>query len=59
MFAWFTANLGTLAVLLVLVAVIAAIVRTLHRDRGMGKNSCGAKCGKGCAGCSGCGGCHS
>ena len=58
MIAWLAANWGTLLVLLVLLAVVCGILRTMRRDRAQGRNSCGVKCGGGCAGCTGCGGCH-
>ena len=37
--------MGTVAVLLVLAAVISLIVISMVRDRKSGKNSCGHKCG--------------
>lgn len=50
MLTWITANIGTLVVLAVLVAIVGAIIRRLYRNR---KNG-GCSCGGGCAGCSGC-----
>ena len=61
MITWFAANLGTIAVPIVLLAVVAAIIAGMRRDRRMGKNSCGVRCGGcggSCSGCAGCGGCH-
>lgn len=57
MLAWLAANAGTILVLCVLLAVVAAIVWSMRRDRLQGKNACGVRCGgcgAGCAGCSGC-----
>ena len=61
MLVWLAANGGTILVLCVLLAVVAAIMYTMRRDRRQGKNGCGVKCGCGgsCSGCTGCGGsCH-
>ncbi|MCC8074717.1 MAG: FeoB-associated Cys-rich membrane protein [Clostridiales bacterium] len=57
MIAWLTANAGTIVVGLILLAIVAAILRGMLRDRKQGKHSCGG----GCAGCPhACGGgsCH-
>ena len=49
-------SMGTVLVSGVLLAVVAAAVAALRRDRKRGKNSCGVGCcSGGCAGCSGCG----
>ena len=37
--------MGTVVVLLVLVALVSAIVFVMVKDRRAGKNSCGHKCG--------------
>ncbi len=47
MFAWIAANIPTIAVCLVLAAIITLIVVKMVRDRKNGK--CG--CGCGCEGC--------
>lgn len=43
-------NLGTLIVLLILIAVVAAIVFKIVKDRRTGKHICGGDCSK-CHGC--------
>ena len=53
MLTWLTANIGTIVVLLVLVAIVGAIVRKLYTDRKKGIHSCGG----GCPGCNSRGGC--
>ena len=57
MLTWLAANIGTIVVLLVLVAMVGAIVRKLYTDRKNGIHSCGGHCGGGCPGCSSRGGC--
>ena len=52
---WFSENLGTIIISLVLLAVVIAIARYLIRQKKAGKNSCGA----GCAHCAMHGQCHS
>ena len=47
MLVWLAANGGTILVLCVLLAVVAAIMYTMRRDRRQGKNGCGVKCGCG------------
>ena len=42
--AWLRENLGTIAVLLVLAAVLAAIIRYLIREKRSGKGICGGVC---------------
>ena len=54
MFAWLAENIGTILICLVLLLVVAAIVRSLIRDKKQGKSSCGA----GCAHCAMSGSCH-
>lgn len=59
MIAWLAANIGTILVLCVLLAIVAAVVFSMRRDRKLGKSSCGGNCsacGGHCAGCAG--GCH-
>ena len=48
MLTWIQANIGTIAVLLVLIAIVAGIVAVMVRDKRSGKHSCGAGC-KNCA----------
>ena len=52
---WFTENLGTIIVSLVLIAIVALIVGKMIRDKKKGKSSCGC----GCANCAMRGSCHS
>ncbi len=52
---WFTENLGTIVVSLVLIAIVALIVGKMIRDKKKGKSSCGC----GCANCAMRGSCHS
>ena len=54
MFAWLAENLGTIVISVVLLAIVAAVVIYLIRQKKQGKHTCG--CSGGCAGCSG--GCH-
>ena len=48
------ANMGTILICLVLVAVVALIVRSLVRQKRQGKSSCGCNC----AHCAMHGACH-
>ncbi len=45
MFQQIAENFGTIAVSLVLIALVLAIVAQLRKDKKMGKTSCGAQCG--------------
>ena len=45
MFRWIVDNLGTILITLVLIAVVAAIIRSLRKNHRAGKTSCG--CNKG------------
>ena len=47
MLQWMIANAGNAIVLAILLAVVAAVLLVMHRDRKKG----------GCCGCSGCSGC--
>ena len=47
MLQWICENIGTIAVGLVLLAVVVLIVRIMMRDKKQGKSSCGGNC----AGC--------
>ena len=44
MFAWLAENLGTIAISAVLLAIVAAIVIYLIRQKKQGKSTCGAGC---------------
>lgn len=54
MFEWLAANLATIIVALVLLAVVVLVIRKMIRDKRQGKGGC--SCGGNCAGC---GVCHS
>ena len=54
MLQWISANIGTILISLVLLAVVALITRSMMRDKKQGKSSCGGNC----AGCAACGACH-
>ena len=54
MLQWISVNIGTIAVGLVLLAVVILIVRIMMRDKKQGKSSCGGNC----ASCGGCCACH-
>ena len=56
MLAWLQANIGTIIVCTVLIAVLAAIVINLINNKRKGKNSC--NCGCGCSGCAMKDACH-
>ena len=44
MFAWLSANLANVLIVLVLIAVTAGIIVKLCRDKKNGKSSCGCNC---------------
>ena len=52
---WIGANLGSILICLVLIAIVALIIRHLVRQKKQGKSSCGC----GCANCAMHGSCHS
>lgn len=54
MLIWFTQNLATILISLVLILAVAAIVRGLVRDRRRGKSPCGCSaCSCSCGAASG------
>ena len=55
MLSWIGANIGSILICLVLLAVVALILRSLIRQKKQGKSSCGC----GCAHCAMQGACHS
>lgn len=61
MLAFLMENIGTIAISILLAAVVAAVVRGMIRDRKAGKG-CGGCAGcsgsSGCGGSAGCGGAH-
>ena len=59
MFEWISANIGTIAVLIVLLAAVGLILRKFIRDKRAGKSVCGCSVGGTCSGhCAGCSGCE-
>ena len=44
MFEWLAANIGTIIVALIVIAVIAFVVARMVKDKKEGKSSCGANC---------------
>ena len=55
MFAWISENISTIMICAVLLAVVAAIIVNMVKNRKKGKASCGC----GCADCPMAGACHS
>lgn len=56
MFAWLSANLVNIALILAVVLLLALVIRSMIRDRKSGKSPCGGNCAK-CGGCSACTAC--
>ena len=54
MLSWLTANIGTVLITLLLIAVVVLIVVKLRRDKKRGVSSCGGNC----AHCAMRGNCH-
>ena len=54
MLQWISANIGTVLISLVLLAVVTLIIRSMVHDKKQGKSSCGGNS----AGCAACGSCH-
>ena len=44
MFDWIVANLGTIVVLLAVIAVVAGVTVKMIKDKKQGKSSCGSSC---------------
>ena len=53
MITWLAENLGTILISIVLIVLVAVIIRTMIRDKKMGKSTCGGSCAscKMCAAC--------
>lgn len=51
MLSFITENIGTIAVLLVLVLVVGAVITKMVRDKKSGKSSCGCDCSNCSANC--------
>ena len=54
MFAWLSANIGTIIVCVILAIIVAAIIVKLRKDKKQGKPTCGCNC----AHCAMHGACH-
>lgn len=54
MFAWISENIATIMISVILIAVVAAIITTMIRNKKKGKFSCGCGCGN----CPMSGSCH-
>ena len=54
MFAWLSANIGTILIVLVLLAVVIGIIVKLRKDKKKGVSTCGGNC----AHCAMHGACH-
>lgn len=55
MLVWLAENIGTILILAALIAIVAAIIVSMRRDKKRGKSSCGC----GCAHCAMNESCHS
>ena len=51
MLVWFQENIGSIVVVMFLLAVVFLIVRGLILDMKAGRHICGGSCGSGCSGC--------
>ena len=53
MIAWLAENLGTILISIALIVLIVLIIRSMIRDKKMGKSTCGGSCAscKMCAAC--------
>lgn len=54
MLTWVSENIATIVICVVLLAIVAAIITGIVRDKKKGKSSCGC----GCANCQMSGSCH-
>ena len=52
MLAWLSANIGTIVVALILMAVVAVVIFVMIRDRKKGVSNCGGNCANCKVGCS-------
>lgn len=55
MLTWISENIATIIICVLLLAVVAAVIGKMVRDKKKGKSSCGC----GCANCAMSGSCHS
>ncbi len=53
MVTWLAENLGTILISIALITLVALIIRTMIRDKKMGRQTCGGSCAscKMCAAC--------
>lgn len=51
MLSWITANLATIIISILLIAIVCIIIAKMVNDKKQGKTSCGGDCGS-------CGACH-
>ena len=53
MVTWLAENLGTILISIALIVLVALIIRTIIRDKKMGRQTCGGSCAscKMCAAC--------
>lgn len=58
MLVFLAANWINIALILVVTAVVALMIRSLVRDKKAGKSACGGSCAS-CGACGGCAGCAS
>ena len=56
MFEWLAANLATIVVSLIVLAIVSLVVWKMVRDKKRGKGGC--SCGGSCSTCGACGTCH-
>lgn len=54
MLIWFSENIGTIAISIALIAMVAGVIAVMVKDRKKGKSSCGCNC----AHCPMSGSCH-
>lgn len=55
MLTWISENIATIIICVILLAIVAAVIGKMVRDKKKGKSSCGC----GCANCAMNGSCHS
>ncbi|MBO4560168.1 MAG: FeoB-associated Cys-rich membrane protein [Lachnospiraceae bacterium] len=53
MIAWFSANLGTILVTILLILIVTGIIRSMIKDKKQGKSTCGGNCAH-CKMCTAC-----
>lgn len=54
MMAFLSKNIGTIVVLLIVIALVAAVVTKMIKDKKSGKSACGCNCSECGCGCSHC-----